>query len=96
MVANGTLALGATVIVAVVVWALFANAIVRKDLLSGAAVGLLGEAFLFFAANLAALHVRFCETKLVRQQGLWPFKKTDIVNSGPRSPAQSLGAGSRS
>jgi hypothetical protein len=80
LMAKGTLALGATVILGLLVWALFANTTVRKDLLSGAAALLIGEAFLFFALNLVALDVRFCDTKLVRQRGVWPFKKTDSVN----------------
>ncbi len=30
-------------------------------------------------ANVVALHVRFYEAKLVRERGLWPVKKTDVV-----------------
>ncbi|MGB5219928.1 MAG: hypothetical protein WBN60_02795, partial [Polyangiales bacterium] len=38
------------------------------------------EAFLFFGLNLVALDVRFYDMKLVRRRGVWPFKRTDIVN----------------
>jgi hypothetical protein len=80
LMAKGALALVAGAILGLCVWALFANTTVRKDLLSPVAALLICEAVLFLAANLVALHVNFHETKLIRQRGLWPFKRTDIVN----------------
>ena len=62
------------------VWDFFVNATGGKDILVGAAGPLLGEAFLFFVLVLAVLHVDFRETKLIRHRGVWPFKRTDVVN----------------
>jgi hypothetical protein len=72
------LILGAVVILPVGVLALLDHTATRTELLAAAAVLLLPQAFLFLGANLVARRVRFYETKLVMQRGLWPFKRTDI------------------
>ncbi len=80
-IVKGTLALGATLGPVGFGWDLFVlNAPVSGDFLGAVALFLFGEAFLFFVLVLAVLHVDFCETKLIRQRGVWPFKRTDVVN----------------
>jgi hypothetical protein len=80
LILKGTLALGAVITLVALAWDFFVNATAIKDILGGAALVLLVEAFLFFLLNLVALDVRFYDTKLVRRRGVWPFKRTDIVS----------------
>jgi len=77
---KGTLALGAVIAPLGLGWDFFVMGTGIKAFLVGAAGVLVLEAFLFLCLVLVALHVDFGETRLVRQRGVWPFKRTDVVS----------------
>lgn len=57
LLVKGVLIVGVAVVLGPAVFAFFANATTRRDLLGGATVILLGEVFLYLGANFAALRV---------------------------------------